>query len=233
MSSDPAKAQRLITRLLLVRHGESVATVQRRLAGVRSCRGLSPLGVEQAERLAARLAAGNERSIDVVVTSPLTRAMETAQILAPALKLEPVVDPDWEEHRPGEVDGMRFDEIVSRYGSPAAGHDPDSRWWPGAETMREFRERVVGAVEGAVAAWPGKNILVSCHGGVIDVVFRHVLGLSPEVTFDLWTLNTAITEFALDQRPARDSRWRLVRYNDAAHLAGLPTSTPQPAAPTG
>ncbi|MEA3218898.1 MAG: hypothetical protein QOJ19_5054, partial [Acidimicrobiia bacterium] len=78
MSSDPAKAQRLITRLLLVRHGESVATVQRRLAGVRSCRGLSPLGVEQAERLAARLAAGNERPIDVVVTSPLTRAMETA-----------------------------------------------------------------------------------------------------------------------------------------------------------
>jgi probable phosphoglycerate mutase len=233
MSSDPVTASRLITRLLLVRHGESVATVERRLAG-RSCRGLSLLGIEQTERLRSRFATGQERPIDVLLSSPLQRALATARLLTPALKLEPIVDADWEEHRPGQVDGMRFADIRTLYGVPPHEHDPDEPWWPGAETMGEFRRRVVSAVERAVTTWPGKNILVSCHGGVIDVVFRHVLGLSPEVTFDLWTVNTAITEFTLDQRPDRDqARWRLVRYNDAAHLAGLPSSTPQEGTHTG
>ena len=63
-------------------------------------------------------------------------------------------------------------------------------------------------------------MLVVCHGGVIDVMFREYLGVGMHAPFDLWTLNTSITEFA--QGPAR---WMLRRYTDTAHLAGLPEKT--------
>ena len=75
----------------------------------------------------------------------------------------------------------------------------------------------------------GRTTLVTCHGGVIDVVFRQLLSLPPVAPFDLWTLNTSITEFAaLHPSGERPTRWRLVRYNDAAHLAGLPADSRPP-----
>ena len=74
-----------MTRLVLIRHGESVATVERRIGGVRTCAGLSPLGRKQAEALAARLARTGELKADAVVASTMRRAVETAEIIAPAL----------------------------------------------------------------------------------------------------------------------------------------------------
>jgi probable phosphoglycerate mutase len=226
MSEQPGNGALCTTRLLFIRHGESVATVQRRLAGSRTCEGLSSLGERQARRLRDRLAEGWEEPVHRLVASPVCRAWDTAQIIAPALGLSPVADAAWEEHRPGVADGLRFEEIVARYGDGPDGYDPDHRWWPGAETLGEFRDRVIGALQRLTRQHPGETSLVTCHGGVIDVVFRHLLGLPLEVTFDLWTLNTAITEFAarhaVGQAP---ERWQLVRYNDASHLAGLPADS--------
>jgi probable phosphoglycerate mutase len=223
--------ERVTTRVILVRHGESNATVERRLAGSATCSGLSPLGVAQSERLRDRFASGYERPIDLLVTSPLPRAAETAAVLAPVLGLEPRVDPAWEEHRPGVADGMAFDEVVARYGPPPVEHDLDHRWWPEAETLGELRQRVLGALDRVLVEGAGRTTLVTCHGGVIDVVFRHLLGLPPVAPLDLWTINTSLTEFAC-LRPAGGTvgRWRLVRYNDAAHLAGLPADSRRPRA---
>ena len=63
-----------------------------------------------------------------------------------------------------------------------------------------------------------------CHGGVIDAAFRHYLSIGISGTFDLWTLNTSLTEFVVAEEGARP---QLRRYNDAAHLAGLPLKTVQ------
>jgi probable phosphoglycerate mutase len=215
------------TRVLLVRHGESNATVARLMAGERACTGLSALGRRQAERLRERLAAGHEGHVDAVWSSSLPRALETAHILVTGLpEVTGVrVDADWEELRPGEADGLRFDEIVARFGRPDE-TQPDRRWWPGAETLNEFHDRVVGAFDRLVAETAGTTSLVSCHGGVVDVVFRHVLGVPRAGRFDVWTLNTSITEFsARHPQGALPTRWRLVRFNDAAHLAGLPADS--------
>ena len=57
------------------------------------------------------------------------------------------------------------------------------------------------------------------HGGVMDVMVRQCLGVGVAAPFDLWTQNTSITELV------RGERWMLRRYNDAAHLAGLPDKT--------
>ena len=220
-ASPPVRAT---TRILLVRHGESNATFSRLMAGERACTGLSPLGRLQAERLADRIAAGHDGYPEAVWSSPLPRALETAQVLLPALPdvVDLVTDDAWQELRPGDADGLRFEEIVARYGRPDDGQ-PDRRWWPGSETLNEFHDRVIDAWERLVDATAGTTALVSCHGGVIDVVFRHVLGLPRAGGFDLWTLNTSITELVARHPPGeRPSRWRLARFNDASHLAGLP-----------
>src|SRR5262245_16869881 len=107
-----------MTRLVLVRHGESVVSVSRVIGGYRTCTGLTPLGRKQAEALAARLTRTGELSIDVLIASNFARARETAEILAPALgDLEIETIDDFGEHDPGpDVDGMTYQDFVDRFG---------------------------------------------------------------------------------------------------------------------
>jgi probable phosphoglycerate mutase len=63
--------------------------------------------------------------------------------------------------------------------------------------------------------------VVVCHGGVIDAAFRTLLHLPMAGAFELRTVNTSLTEVLR----VRAGRWQLVRYNDAAHLEGLPDET--------
>jgi probable phosphoglycerate mutase len=67
----------------------------------------------------------------------------------------------------------------------------------------------------------GKTVVVACHGGVIDAVLRLALKAPAMGAFEIHTVNTSITELLLAKR----TTWRLVRYNDSAHLAGLPAHT--------
>ncbi len=212
------------TRLVLVRHGESVSTVARRIGGHRTCGGLSPLGRQQAERLRDRLTETGELTADVLVSSHYPRARETAQIIAPALGGLEVIERDgFGEHDPGEVcDGMTYDEFVSQHGE----RDWDDPWgetFPGGETVAAFHYRVGTALHAAFREFAGSTIVVACHGGVIDAAFRILLKLPGTGAFELHTLNTAITEF----EQAQPKTWKLRRYNDTAHLAGLPAETPR------
>lgn len=213
------------TRLLLVRHGESEVTVRRVLGGEQSCTGLSELGRRQARALGERLAAGHEGAIDAVWSSTLARAVETAEIVADHIGVDAVPrDPDLVERRPGEADGMTFQEFTDRYGLDFL-TDPYVPISPGGESAAEFHLRAGRAVARLVEAHRGRTVMVVCHGGVIDVAFRDLLDVTRHGGFDLWTLNTSLTEF-VSRTDVEPWRWRLVRYNDAAHLAGLPTETP-------
>jgi probable phosphoglycerate mutase len=213
------------TTLVLIRHGESNVTVNRVIGGFRSCDGLSDLGRRQVQRLAERLATTGELAPDVLVASNFRRAIETAEGIAPALGALPVVvDADFGEHDPGpDIDGMSFAEYVERFGTPDWGGDPHDDLFPGGETTAEFQLRVGAAISRTIRAHPGRTVVVACHGGVVDAAFRHLLRMAPTGAFELQTLNTSITEF----RVAPTARWRLVRYNDAAHLDGLPSETPR------
>lgn len=212
------------TRLIVVRHGESNVTVERRLGGMEACSGLSPLGRQQAERLRDRFAAGHEPVIDEVWASPLPRAYETAEIVNEAIGLDIQVDPEFEEFRPGAVDGWLFEDYVAEYGRPDELADPYRYIAEGGDSRASFFLRIGEATERLVAGREGKSIALFCHGGVVDVIFRRLLAIQSETPFQLHTINTSVNEFVTTAHgPPR--RWRLARYNDAAHLSGLPAAT--------
>ena len=213
-----------MTRLVLVRHGESNTTVARTIGGYRTCRGLSPLGRKQAEALADRLARTHELQADVLVSSAFPRATETADLIAAAVgELPVVVDPELGEHDPGpECDGLTFEEFIDRHGRPDWERDAFAVSFPGGETLADFHHRVGKALHRLHSTHGGQTVVVVCHGGVIDAAFRSLLRLPMTGGFELRTVNTSLTELV----HVRPGRWQLVRYNDAAHLAGLPTETP-------
>lgn len=218
-----------MTRLILVRHGESNATVNRVVGGMVGCTGLSDLGRAQAGALRDRWVnhaglpdARPDVQPDVLVASDMPRAVETAEIIAPAFAgLDLQLDPGLREMDPGhECDGLAWVDAMTLIGSADWELDPYLRGFPGGETLAAFQHRAAHALAGLASRYDGKVVVVVCHAGVIDVAFRLFLHLPFVGGFELGTVNASITELAL-QAP----RWRLMRYNDAAHLADLPEAT--------
>ncbi len=205
------------TTLYLVRHGESNVAVQKIVGGELTCTGLSPLGLRQAQALRDRVE-DEAVPIDVLISSTLPRAIETAEALAPALGIGLLVDPDLVEHRPGAADGCPFADFDRRFGLFDFRAEPDRPFAPGGESLRQFYDRVMGAMRRIEEHYAGRAVMIVCHGGVIDVAFRDYLSIGIASTFDLWTLNTSITEFVVSEKHARP---QLRRYNDAAHLTDL------------
>lgn len=205
------------TRLVLIRHGESVAQVEGFMSGHDTCRGLSPLGRAQAEALRDRLRdTGELGDVDAVYTSILPRTIETAEIIAPALGApSPTQECDWCEIHAGEAEGLQWDVFRERYLVDDT-YDPFRQIIPGAETWAEFSVRAGARLRRVAAEHPGERVVVVCHGGIIGASFVALADLSfsgvRALTQD--TVNTSLTEW----RHAGDG-WRLVRYNDAAHLA--------------
>jgi 2,3-bisphosphoglycerate-dependent phosphoglycerate mutase len=208
------------TRLVLVRHGESQVTLRRIIGGQRSCTGLSDLGRRQVAALRDRLSRTGEIRADVLYASAYPRAIETAEIIAPALGvngdgLDVKVEPGFGEHDPGpDCDGLPFDEYVERFGRPDWESDPHAVLFPGGETIAEFHHRIGATVRATIEAHRGETIVVACHGGVIDAALRIALRTPATGGFEVYTRNATITEL-LHVGPGR---WRLERYNDGAHL---------------
>lgn len=219
-----SEAEHRPTRVVLIRHGESVVTVNRVVGGPRTCSGLSELGERQGERLRSRLERTGEIDATALVSSAYPRARETADLIAPALGLDVQVVDGFGEHDPGpDCDGLTFQEFIDRHGMPDWEADPFTVTFPGGETVAEFHHRVGVALTEVIEANEGGSVVVVCHGGVIDAILRRALRSPMTGDFDVHTLNTSLTELVL----GRPGRWRLVRYNDAAHLEGLPAETPR------
>lgn len=207
------------TRLVLVRHGESQATVEQVVGGHRGCTGLSPLGRRQAEALRDRLAATGEVDADVMLASILPRAVETARILAPAMGgLETGQDCDLCELHPGESDGLPWAVYQERYGVDMLA-DPLAPIAPGGESLAAFHERVSRTLRRIAEEHAGRTVVVVCHGGVVASSFLAFfdLPLDRPIEGEVRVENTAITEWERHD----GGRWRLLRHNDAGHLGVL------------
>lgn len=206
-------------RLVLVRHGESLATVNQTIGGSRSCKGLSEFGRLQTEALAARWTQRPEFTADVLMASNFRRAIETAEILAPSLGSLPVEqDAGFGELDPGaEVDGMTYAEFNLKFSKGPDDWDrggPYQRYFPGGETVAEMNLRIGAAAHDLLDRIGDGTAVVVCHGGVIDGLLRQALETSPMGDFQLWTANVSITEVIRQEI----GNWRIVRYNDSAHL---------------
>lgn len=207
-----------ITRLILVRHGDAHAGFHGPIGGAKGCRGLTDLGRRQAERLRMRLAESGEHAPDVLVTSEIPRAIETAGIIAPALGFDEVPqDCDLCEVHTGEADGLDWKEYADIYGTVDMAAEPDRPFAPGGDSFNSFRERVERVVHRLVADHRGKEIMVVCHAGVIGATLN-ILFASADEPVRLTPTHTSLTEWSHD---ASVDRWTLRAYNDAAHLRGL------------
>jgi len=142
------------TRLVLIRHGESRATVDEIVGGHDGCQGLTDRGRRQAEALRDRLVATGELADTAALyASILPRAVETGEIIAPALgHPELVSDCAFCEQHPGEADGMSWAEYTERYREERTGFDPYVADAPGQESWAEF---VARGGRRSRRLWPG------------------------------------------------------------------------------
>jgi probable phosphoglycerate mutase len=214
------------TRIVLIRHGESIAQERQIVGGHAGCLGLSVRGRTEAAALRDRLLA-TEELMDAagLYASVMARAMETAAIIAPAVGNRDVVhDCDFCEHHPGEADGLSWTE-ANRLFPPSERWDPDAHWVPGAESWAEMSERVRRGLDTVAQRHEGQKVVIVCHGGVVVHTMIRWLGLQPTVAYGgrarLDPVNTSITEWRLDPARAADrlGEVQLVRFNDHAHLA--------------
>src|SRR5262245_2196677 len=204
------------TRVVLIRHGESQAQVDRIVSGHETCSGLSMLGHEQASRLRDRLLrTGELRDVTAVYTSILPRAIETATTITPAVGdgLTATEHCDWCEQHPGEGEGLAFEEFDARYGVFDEGDLRTRVRAPGSESVAMFVERVEKALLRLIEEHDGESVAIVSHGGVVGCALE-VLGGVPFGSLVRYVDNTSITELRRDG----DDRWLLVRLNDAAHL---------------
>ena len=162
-----------MTTLLLARHGETDWNRDGRWQGLSDTR-LNDLGREQAQELAA----GLDDAVDVVYSSDLARARETAEIVAARLGLEVRFDSRLRERGFGAWEGLSTTEIEDRF---AESH---RRWHAGegagaddAEPFADFAARIHSFLEDAVQRHPGETLLVIAHGGSIRVIHALATGL--------------------------------------------------------
>jgi len=204
------------TRLVLVRHGETDLTAQRRYSG-RGDVGLSTRGLAQAAAAAARVA--SVVGAAAVVTSPLSRCVSTAEVIADLVGSLPVqVDPDLVECDFGEWEGLTFAEVRERWperldewlASPSVAP-------PGGESFDAVASRARAAVSRLLADHPGETVVVVSHVTPIKLILRDALAAGDAFLHRLFLDPAGIS--IVDSWPDGGVAVRTV--NDTAHLASL------------
>jgi 2,3-bisphosphoglycerate-dependent phosphoglycerate mutase len=211
------------TDLLIVRHGESAAARVDRpapRADGHSDPPLAPEGVEQAGRLAERLA---HEHIDAIYVTSLQRTVQTAAPLARRLGLEPAVEADLREVFLGEWEGVAFRKYVAEGHPTAVQMFLEKRWdvIPGAESNDVFAGRVRAGMERIIARHPGERVVVVVHGGVIGQMMSLASG-APAFSF-IGADNASVTQIVAMPQP-----WVIRRFNDTAHLDAAFSIEPVP-----
>ena len=210
-----------MTRLVMVRHGEAQAAIDGVVGGPVGDTGLTELGRRQAAALRDRFKSQRE-IFDVLLTSTLPRAIETAAIVAPVLGgLVAIEDCELCELHTGDADGITWDEYREQYGATPMREQPHVPFAPGGESLRDFDERARRVLEMLAERHPDDAVLMVAHGGLISAISQRLLGRSI-VGSDglvLAPANTSITEWVTSE--GHPGRWQLERYNDAGHLEGL------------
>lgn len=204
------------TRLAIVRHGEADSNARDTLAGHETCNGLTGHGRRQVEALAARLGrTGEFEGAAALYSSILRRAVETAEILAPALGGLPIETTcSLCERHVGEADGMTWSQYEEEYGRQVPGVDDYREMAPGGEAYAPFLDRAEAALYAVMERHPGRLVVVAGHGGIVGASVIRFLGIPDNGNaFRGYADNSSITEWEWT-----GTRWWFVRYNDAAHL---------------
>lgn len=203
----------VITRLVLIRHGESEDNIAGRLAGWTDS-DLTSLGVEQSLRMARFVA--RVYSPAAIYSSPLTRALRTARPLADLTGLPIRVREDLREVYFGVAEGLTISEIAARFPSEwerAQDEDDIEFQFPGGEPRYAFHERVRSAFRELIRDHVGETVAVISHGGVLSTFLADVADNKPQHWRRFFKHNCALSELV-----AEGGKISIVRWNVVDHL---------------
>ena len=200
-------------RITLLRHGESTGNAQGVYQG-RAEFDLSEKGQAQAHALAERWK--EERNIFTqIISSPQSRARQTAEIIANILEAPLDFDPDWKEIDNGILAGLSLHEAAEKHPFPnfmppyePIGESGESNW--------DLYLRAGAAVQELINR-PAGNYLVVSHGGFLNRVLYVILGIVPQVNFSGARFRFGNTSFAVVLYDPTRHIWLVERFNDQLH----------------
>jgi probable phosphoglycerate mutase len=203
----------MTTRFIVVRHGETQWNVERRIQGARDS-ALTASGLAQADAIGKRLA--RER-FDVLISSDLGRARQTAERVAFHTGLPVHADSRLRERNFGAGEGMTYEEIDRAF-PDVFSRDRDSNpdiVIPGGESRRQFHDRVKAAFEDLARQYDGKRVCVITHGGVLSTLYRVVHDIPVAHAHRVTISNASYNAVAFDA-----DAWTLEAWDETDHLPG-------------
>ena len=205
-----------MTELIFIRHGETDWNRQQRFQGQIDV-DLNATGLAQAQRLAARLAA---EPADVLISSDLGRALQTAAPLGRAWTLQAAPMRGLREQSFGMLEGLDVPTIQARHADlwrEWLDHRADFALPGGGESLRQFHDRVLAAVRDIADTHAGRRVAVVTHGGVLDMLWRSAQSLPLD-----GLRRCAIPNAGINRLRWHGSGLHIELWGDDAHLAGLP-----------
>jgi probable phosphoglycerate mutase len=185
-----------MTTLLLIRHGEN-NLVGKRLAGRLPGIHLNQIGRQQAEQIAQAL---GKAPLKAIYSSPLERAVETAEPLASALDLPVQIAPGLVEVGYGDWQGKTLKQLARYRLWKVVQEKPSEMRFPGGESLVEVQQRAVAEIERIVAAHEEAE-LVACfsHGDIIRLLLAHFLGMPLDLFQRIMTSTASISVVHIDK----------------------------------
>lgn len=184
-----------VVSVIILRHGETAWNRERRVMGGSDIP-LSEAGRRQSEMAAGVLA---RFSIDRIVSSPLARARQTAEIIAAAVGAPCETDADLVEVRFGQWQGKTYSEIVQDPRYRGFLKDPVNTPTPGGETIADVQARGLAAIG---RARPGERVVFVSHGDIIRAAITHFLAVPLREFRRIRVDNCGLTAVTLaDSRP--------------------------------
>jgi len=202
-----------MTEIMLVRHGETEWNVEEIFRG-RIDIELNETGMKQAELLAEYL---SHLQLEAICSSPLKRALTTAETIAGYHKLGVNVAPGLIDFNYGEWQGLPHQEVKDKYKELYAEwiNSPDQVRIPAGESLDDVRERALGVVKNVVARYEGTVALVS-HRVVNKVLICALLGLDNSHFWNIKQDTGGTTTFTYEKE-----RFILTEHNNPAYLKSL------------
>lgn len=208
------------TKIIMVRHGFSLANEAKKFAGHWDIE-LTELGKKQAEKAGAYF---KEHPVDVLYSSDLLRAYQTAEPIGKALGLPIHKDTGLREIKAGEWEGISFDDMAVQYPKEAEiwVSDIGRSRCPGGESVAELTERIAGAVRRIAEKHDGQTVCITTHATPIRALTTVAAGVPVEEMVNVpWAANASINVFEYE-----DGVFKAVELDIIEHLGDLLTQLP-------
>ena len=211
----------MTTTVYLIRHGRTIWNKEQIFRGRRDVP-LDDMGRQQARLLAEHM---SHEQVAAVYAAPLSRARETAQILAEPHRREVHILEAFNDLRFGDWEGLRRDDVKDRYPDLYRlwEQEPQCVIFPGGERLADVRVRAVAAVRDLVVTHPGERIVVVTHRVVLKVLICALIGLDDSHFWNITQDTTAVNRFDF-----QNGRWIVSLLNDTCHLRVVRPHEPAP-----